>query len=61
MPKHDLASIEAVFLIDKNIKSVIDIGSGAGFPGLIIAILAKDRKIPIKVNLIEKRKIQKEN
>ena len=43
-------------VIDKNLKSVIDIGSGAGFPGLIVAILAKDRKIPIKVNLIEKSK-----
>ena len=42
--------------IDKNSKSVIDLGSGAGFPGLIVAILAKDRKIPIKVNLIEKSK-----
>ena len=32
------------------------IGSGAGFPGLVLAIIAKDRKIPLKIKLIEKSK-----
>ena len=41
-------------LIDKNTGSLIHLGAGAGFPGLIIAILAKDRKIHLKVQLIEK-------
>ena len=54
--RHFLDSSQVIDFIDKNLKSVIDIGSGAGFPGLIVAILAKDRKIPIKVNLIEKSK-----
>ena len=54
--RHFLDSSQVIDIIDKNLKSVIDIGSGAGFPGLIVAILAKDRKIPIKVNLIEKSK-----
>jgi len=54
--RHFLDSSQVIDFIDKNSKSVIDIGSGAGFPGLIVAILAKDRKIPIKVNLIEKSK-----
>ena len=35
-------------------KNLVDIGSGGGFPGLVIAILAKDRQIPLKVKLIEK-------
>ena len=33
---------------------MLDLGSGAGFPGLVIAILAKDRKIPLKIKLLEK-------
>ena len=33
---------------------MVDIGSGAGFPGLVLAILSKDRKIPLKIKLIEK-------
>ena len=54
--RHFLDSSQLIDFIDKNSKNVIDLGSGAGFPGLIVAILAKDRKIPIKVNLIEKSK-----
>ena len=52
--RHFLDSSQVIDFVDKNIKSVIDLGSGAGFPGLIIAILAKDRKIRLKVKLIEK-------
>ena len=52
--RHFLDSSQVIDFIDKNIKTVIDLGSGAGFPGLIIAILAKDRKIHLKVKLIEK-------
>ena len=43
-----------MILLIKIQDSLIDLGSGAGFPGLIIAILAKDRKIHLKVKLIEK-------
>ncbi len=32
----------------------MDVGSGAGFPGLVLAIVLKDRKIPLKIKLIEK-------
>ena len=52
--RHFLDSSQLIDFIDKNIKSATDLGTGAGFPGLIISILAKDRKIPIKVSLIEK-------
>ena len=52
--RHFLDSAQVIDLIEKNDKSLIDIGSGAGFPGLVLAILAKDRKIPITINLIEK-------
>ena len=52
--RHFLDSFQVIDFIDKNDKSLIDLGSGAGFPGLIIAIAAKDRKIPLKIKLIEK-------
>ena len=52
--RHFLDSSQVIDFIDKNTVSLIDLGSGAGFPGLIIAILAKDRKIHLKVKLIEK-------
>ena len=52
--RHFLDSSQVIDFIDKNTNSLIDLGSGAGFPGLIIAILAKDRKIHLKVKLIEK-------
>jgi len=52
--RHFLDSAQVIDFIDKNCKSLIDVGSGAGFPGLVLAIAAKDRKIPIKIKLIEK-------
>ena len=52
--RHFLDSAQLIDLIDKNDKSLSDVGSGAGFPGLVIAIMAKDRKIPLKIKLIEK-------
>ena len=52
--RHFLDSSQVIDFIDKNTSSLVDLGSGAGFPGLIIAILAKDRKIRLKVKLIEK-------
>ena len=33
---------------------MVDIGSGAGFPGVVLALMAQDRKIPLKIKLIEK-------
>ena len=52
--RHFLDSSQVIDFIDKNERDLVDLGSGAGFPGLVIAIMAKDRKIPLKVKLIEK-------
>jgi 16S rRNA (guanine527-N7)-methyltransferase len=49
-----LDSFQLIDFIGKNEKSLIDIGSGAGFPGIILAIAAKDKKIPIKITLVDK-------
>jgi len=52
--RHFLDSAQVVDFIDKNDKTLIDIGSGAGFPGLVLAIVLKDKKIPTKIKLVEK-------
>jgi len=52
--RHFLDSVQVIDFIDKNDKTLVDLGSGAGFPGLVLAIAAKDRKIPLKIKLIEK-------
>ena len=52
--RHFLDSFQVIDFIDKNDKSLVDIGSGAGFPGLILAIAAKDKKMNLKINLFEK-------
>ena len=52
--RHFLDSAQVIDFIDKNQKTLIDVGSGAGFPGLVIAIIAKDKNIPLKIKLIEK-------
>ena len=52
--RHFLDSAQVIDFIDKNDKTLMDIGSGAGFPGLVLAIISRDRKIPLKIKLIEK-------
>ena len=52
--RHFLDSVQVIDFIDKNDRTLIDLGSGAGFPGLVLAITLKDRKIPLKIKLIEK-------
>ena len=54
--RHFLDSLQVIDFIDKNQKTLVDLGSGAGFPGLVLSIVAKERKIPLKIKLIEKSK-----
>jgi len=52
--RHFLDSAQVIDFVDKNDKTLIDIGSGAGFPGLVLALMSIDRKIPLNVKLLEK-------
>ena len=52
--RHFLDSVQVIDFINKKDKTLVDLGSGAGFPGVVLSIAAKDRKIPLKVKLIEK-------
>ena len=54
--RHFLDSFQVIDFIDINEEMITDLGSGAGFPGIVLAIAAQERKIPIKFNLIEKSK-----
>jgi len=52
--RHFLDSAQVIDFVDKNDKTLLDLGSGAGFPGLVLAIIAQDRKIPLRIKLVEK-------
>ena len=52
--RHFLDSAQVIDFIDEYDKILVDLGSGAGFPGLGLALALKDRKIPLKIKLIEK-------
>ena len=50
--RHILDSVQ-VFEIAPNTKTWLDIGSGGGLPGIIVAILAAERSPETKVTLME--------
>ena len=52
--RHIVDSAQIIEFIDFNSNIVTDIGSGGGLPGIIIAIMIKNRKNSTKVHLYEK-------
>ena len=44
--RHFLDSIQVIDSINKNTAKCVDLGSGAGFPGIVLAIEAKNKKYP---------------
>jgi len=52
--RHFLDSIQLIDFIDKNCKACADLGSGAGFPGIVLSIVAKERRLATKFVLYEK-------
>ncbi len=51
--RHFLDSIQLFKFIPKEAKSLCDFGSGAGFPGMVLAVMAKEKTPYLKVSLIE--------
>jgi 16S rRNA (guanine527-N7)-methyltransferase len=51
--RHFLDSAQLVPMIPPQAKTLMDIGSGAGFPGLVLAILGIERPEPLAVHLVE--------
>ena len=54
--RHILDSVQIYHATQVNFKRWLDIGSGAGFPGLVLAILAKEKNIDGKIILVESDK-----
>ena len=52
--RHFLDSFQVIDFIDKNDQVLLDLGSGAGFPGLILGIAARENKIALKIKIVEK-------
>ena len=51
--RHFLDSVQLFFLIPKDAEVLYDFGSGAGFPGMVLAILANEKMPNLEVNLVE--------
>ena len=52
--RHIIDSAQAIEFIDLNCDSVYDLGSGGGFPGIILGIMLKNRGNKVKMKLFEK-------
>ncbi len=52
--RHIIDSAQIIDFIDKIELNCTDIGSGSGLPGIILAIIAKHKNLPMNFNLYEK-------
>jgi len=52
--RHIIDSAQIIDFIDFNSNTTIDLGSGAGFPGIVVAIILKNMKHNMDVHLYEK-------
>jgi 16S rRNA (guanine527-N7)-methyltransferase len=52
--RHIIDSAQIIDFIDLNYNTTCDLGTGGGMPGLIVAIVMKEIKNSMKVNLYEK-------
>ena len=52
--RHFDDSAQLIKFINKNDKKILDIGSGAGFPGIVMELIKKDLNLNFKTELSEK-------
>ena len=52
--RHIIDSAQAIDFIDLNENTTTDLGTGGGFPGVVMAIMIKNMKKDIKISLYEK-------
>lgn len=51
--RHILDSVQLINYISPQVKNLLDIGSGAGFPAIILAILLQEKNPETKITLVE--------
>ena len=51
--RHFLDSMQLFSLLPQDAKTVYDFGSGAGFPGMVLAVMAKEKTPYLKFKLVE--------
>src|SRR5210317_1250539 len=52
--RHIIDSAQIIDFVDFNCNTTTDLGSGAGFPGIVVAIILKNMKNKMEVHLYEK-------
>jgi len=52
--RHIIDSAQVIDFVDLNSNIITDLGSGGGFPGIVVAIILKNMKKKINVHLYEK-------
>ena len=52
--RHFLDSGQIIINVEASGKRWVDVGSGAGFPGLVVALLLRDRRVDCDLVLVEK-------
>ena len=53
-PRHIIDSAQIIDFVDLNSNTTTDIGTGGGMPGIVMAIMIKNLKKDLKINLYEK-------
>lgn len=51
--RHIIDSAQIYSMIPGNARTLVDLGSGGGFPGIVLAILAKERLPQLDITLVE--------
>lgn len=51
--RHILDSVQLIKYVPSDVRCLVDIGSGAGFPGVVLAILMQEKLPAAKVILVE--------
>ena len=52
--RHIIDSAQIIDFVDKNVTTCTDLGSGAGLPGIVLAIIMKHKNSDMQFNLYEK-------